>query len=82
MAAAFIVSTAGGSWTASGSWTNSSTSASWSFAAPITFNSAGSQTMTFANVAQEFGRQRHVQLGRVDRYLHHVDEMRFGPGGR
>src|SRR5438445_13576448 len=36
-AAGYITSTAGGSWTAYGSWTNSSTSASWSFVAPITF---------------------------------------------
>src|SRR5213080_2765628 len=54
-AAGYITSTAAGSWTASGSWTNSSTSASWSFAAPITFNSAASRTMTFANLTQEFG---------------------------
>ena len=54
-AAGYITSTAAGSWTASGAWTNSSTSASWSFAAPITFNSAASRTMTFANLTQEFG---------------------------
>src|SRR5712692_1772344 len=51
----YITSTGGGSWMVSGSWTNSTTSASWNFAAPITFNSAASQTMTFANAAQEFG---------------------------
>src|SRR2546427_2459535 len=54
-AAGYIMSTAGGSWTASGSWTNSSTSASWSFVAPITFNSSASRTMTFGNPTQEFG---------------------------
>src|SRR5712692_4726296 len=52
--AGYITSTAGGSWTASGSWTNSSTSASWSFAAPITFNSSASRTMTFGNPTLEF----------------------------
>lgn len=54
-ASAYVTSTAGGSWTVSGSWTNNSTSASWSFAAPITFNATSAQTMTFANVTQEFG---------------------------
>src|SRR5881296_3516936 len=54
-AAGYITSTAGGSWTASGSWTNSSTSGSWSFAGPITFNSSSSRTMTFGNPALEFG---------------------------
>src|SRR6266581_3408260 len=53
-AAGYIASMAGGSWTASGSWTNSSTSASWSFAAPITFNSSASRTMTFGNPTLEF----------------------------
>src|SRR5207244_9966503 len=41
----------------SGSWTNASTSASWNFASPITFNSSASQTMTFAvlpGAASEF----------------------------
>src|SRR2546427_547060 len=54
-AAGYITSTAGGSWTASGSWTNSSTSGSWSFAAPITFNSSSSRTMTWGNPTLEFG---------------------------
>lgn len=54
-AAGYITSTAGGSWTASGSWTSSSTSASWSFLAPITFNSSASQTMTLGNPGLEFG---------------------------
>src|SRR5881396_214617 len=54
-AAGYITSTAGGSWTASGSWTNSATSALWSFAAPITFNSSASRTMTFGNPPLEFG---------------------------
>jgi len=53
--AGYITSTAPGVWTASGSWTNASTSASWSFAASITFNASSSQTMTFANQAPEFG---------------------------
>src|SRR5438132_826972 len=53
-AAGYITSMAGGSWTASGSWTNSSTSALWSFAAPITFNSSASRTMTFGNPTLEF----------------------------
>ncbi|TLZ77759.1 MAG: hypothetical protein E6K08_02580 [Methanobacteriota archaeon] len=48
------VTNAGGSWTVSGPWTNASTSASWSFAAPIMFNSSASQTMTFASLTQEF----------------------------
>src|SRR6266540_1820452 len=43
----WISSTAGGSWTVTGAWTNASTSASWSFAAPITFKAAAAQTMTF-----------------------------------
>src|SRR3989475_5814658 len=53
-ATGYITSTAGGSWTASGLWTNSSTSASWSFVAPITFNSSASRTMTFGNPTLEF----------------------------
>src|SRR2546425_1559373 len=48
------VTNAGGSWTVSGPWTNASTSASWSFAASIMFNSSASQTMTFASLTQEF----------------------------
>lgn len=47
-ASGYMTSTGAGSWTASGSWTNASTSASWNFAASITFNSPVSQTMTFA----------------------------------
>ncbi len=53
-AAAYITSAAAGSWTVSGAWTDLSTSASWNFGAPVTFNSASSQTMTFGNLAQEF----------------------------
>lgn len=53
-ATAYVTSGAG-SWTVSSSWTNNSTSGSWSFLAPITFNASASQTMTFANLAQEFG---------------------------
>ncbi len=48
------VTNAGGSWMVSGSWTNASTSASWSFAASVTFNSSASQTMTFGNLTPEF----------------------------
>src|SRR5256712_696394 len=62
-AAGYIMSTAGGSWTASGSWTNSSTSASWSFVAPITFNSSASRTMTFGNPTQEFGANATFNSG-------------------
>jgi hypothetical protein len=51
----YVTSLSGGSWTVSGAWTNSSTSASWSFAAPISFTSTASPNMTFANVTQEFG---------------------------
>jgi len=47
-ASGYITSAGAGSWTVSGSWTNASTSASWNFAATITFNSSASQTMTFA----------------------------------
>src|SRR5436853_603542 len=53
--AGYITSTGAGVWTVSGAWTNVSTSASWSFAASITFNASSSQTMTFANLAPEFG---------------------------
>src|SRR2546427_817598 len=53
-ASGYITATGAGTWTASGSWTNSSTSASWSFAAPITFNASSSQTMTFGNLTPEF----------------------------
>src|SRR5437899_21019 len=53
-AAGYMTSMAGGSWTGSGSWTNSSASACWSFAAPITFNSSASRTMTFGNPTLEF----------------------------
>src|SRR5437016_11847574 len=39
-AAAFITSSATGSWTVTnGNWTNATTSASWGFAAPILFTS-------------------------------------------
>ena len=54
----FIVSAVGGSWTVSGSWTDASTSASWSFAAPITFSSSSDRSMAFAALpagAAEFG---------------------------
>ncbi len=52
----YITSTAAGAWTGSGAWTNAATSASWSFAAPMTFNAAAGATMTFAgdNLTQEF----------------------------
>src|SRR5205807_111668 len=53
--AGYITSTGAGVWTISGAWTNVSTSASWSFAASITFNASSSQTMTFANQTPEFG---------------------------
>src|SRR5256885_9167914 len=44
----FIASAVGGSWTVSGSSHDASTSASWSFAAPITFSSASDRSMAFA----------------------------------
>src|SRR3989441_3634311 len=47
-AGGYITSGGAGSWTRSRSLTNASTSASWNFASPITFNSLASQTMTFA----------------------------------
>ncbi len=53
--AGYITSTGAGLWTVSGAWANVSTSASWSFAASVTFNASSSQTMTFANLAPEFG---------------------------
>src|SRR5439155_613835 len=53
--AGYITTTGAGLWTVSGAWTNVSTSASWSFAASITFNASSSQTMAFANLAPEFG---------------------------
>src|SRR6266516_5934752 len=53
---AYITSSSGGAWTVSGSWTDGSSSASWSFAAPITFRSAASQTMTWGGMSgNEFG---------------------------
>jgi len=52
------ISNTGGSWTVAGGWTDRTTSASWSFAASITFRAGVSKTMTFAgsNISgNEFG---------------------------
>src|SRR6266566_589481 len=51
VAVAYITSTSSGSWTVSGSWTNASTSASWSFFAPILFNSTTNQSFDFNGTA-------------------------------
>ena len=54
-ASGYITSAATGTWTVAGSWTDGTTSASWSFLAPISFVSAANQTMTFKAAATEFG---------------------------
>ncbi len=53
-ASGYITTAAAGAWTVTGSWANGTTSASWSFAAAVTFRSAASQTMTFKMTATEF----------------------------
>ncbi len=52
---AYITNT-GGVWTVTGGWTDASTSASWSFAAAISFRTGAPQTMTFGpQTGNEFG---------------------------
>ena len=54
-AANAYVRNTGGSWVVTGAWTDASTSASWSFAAAISFRSTISRTMTFgAQAGNEF----------------------------
>ncbi len=47
------VTNSGGTWTVTGGWTNRTTSASWSFAAAMTFRRAAAQSMLFtgSNIA-------------------------------
>ncbi len=54
-ASGYITSAATGTWTVNGTWTNGTTSGLWFFAAPITFKSSASQTMTFKATGTEFG---------------------------
>ncbi len=50
-----IIQTTGtGAWTVSGNWTNASTSGSWTFAAPITFDASGAQSIGGAGTRNIF----------------------------